>query len=63
MNEKFGQKRIFWFLLYSLEIFQTNTIIISWKIYEYLVPGTFVQNDYSRSYSCKNLIYALKLSH
>ena len=28
-NGTFGQKRIFWFLLHSLEIFQTNTILIS----------------------------------
>ena len=51
---KFRQKRIFYFLLYSLETFQTN-IKISWKNLEYFVSGTFVQNDYSRSYSCLKL--------
>ena len=30
-NGKFGQKRIVWFSLHSLEIFQTNTVIISEK--------------------------------
>ena len=31
-KEKFDQKCIFYFLLYSLEVFQTNTFIISWKL-------------------------------
>ena len=29
----------------------------------YFVSGTFVQNDYSRSYSCLKLTYALKFTH
>ena len=33
------------------------------KILKKFVYGTFVQNEYSRSYSCLKLTYALKLSH
>ena len=62
-NGKFDQKRIFYFLLYSLEIFQTSTMIISEKFQEYFVTSKFVQNDYSQSYSCLKLTYALNLSH
>ena len=66
---KFSKERKIWpkrhFIVFALFVgdFSNKHHYNLQKFEEYFVSGTCVQNDYSRSYSCLKLTYALKLSH